>query len=205
MKKFDNTDKFIITIILIIVISTILVYKPFDFLNNTTESFYYDNGEDTFLVTRAVDANYDGWEIQLYSNDRAYIIDSLSNPKNIENITIEGNINTLLNDKKVYFTYDPEQQMNTDLLKAEYEVGKILTNVYLYNIKIDIGTLTPTKDLPLITCENATASSSVIVFTLGDEVSVKEENNCITLTGRNEKELIMTANRLTLTLLGIMK
>ena len=204
--KLDKTDKIILSLIISILLLTTLYYlKPLESFKQEPYSYYYDNGVDQFLVTRAEDPNYQGWVIKFHMQDRTFTIDSLSDPRDIENITIKGDISNIVRSRKVYFTYDPDQNMDVRLLQAEYEVGKIISNPFLYNIEIDIGSLKEIEELPFITCENATASNPVIVFTLGDETIVREENHCITISATDQDKLIMASNRFMLTLLGIMK
>ena len=56
----------------------------------------------------------------------------------------------------------------------------------------------------IITCDNATAKSTVIWIKKGEKTAIKTQGDCILIEGPNEVEMVKAADRLALYLVGIM-
>ena len=86
------------------------------------------------------------------------------------------------------------------------EIDKFTENPFLFNLPTFPGLTSNVNDsnLPVINCNNVSESVGVIKFIVGDENKIYGEGGCVILESASEKELIKVADRLSLTLLGVM-
>ena len=157
--------------------------------------------------------------IDIFVGDHKYSIPLRNDPKIIEDIPVEDldkinwlekslestNYNVLA--KRIYLTFDPEKYSGGDLGIAGGEIVKILgsSSTGVYKIPTGGAVTKPLDESAQIikTCEDANYETGIILLTLGDENKVYTEEDCIIVKGKNYVDLIKSADRFLLALLGI--
>ncbi len=120
-------------------------------------------------------------------------------PAEVELINLSDSaVNSILNSKMVYVTYDPNQT-NEDLGVAQFDLNQQLM---LLNIYVGNGMTASNKyGIPIITCKNATQFVPVVVLESSTNNTIKEEGNCIILNGNP----LMLKDRLLYSVFGVIK
>jgi len=104
---------------------------------------------------------------------------------------------------ELFITMDPDATGLTVL--AGTEISKIIGSPFLYNVPTrgallrDVGNGAPVK-----TCSDVNETTSIVKLETGSENKVYSEKGCVIVQGTNESELIRSADRLSLTVLGVM-
>lgn len=90
---------------------------------------------------------------------------------------------------------------------AATEISKILGNYYFFNVPTEGALIKPVegKQVLVKTCEDVNSTTSIIYLKIGDKKQIYSKNDCIIIEGKTEYELIESADRFILTLIGIMK
>ena len=93
---------------------------------------------------------------------------------------------------------------------AAIEIDYFIDNDYLYNIPVNSSFTETLDDVgfaeePVIkTCEDSDEETTVIWLRIGNETAVFEEDGCLVVQGIDEMGIIAAADRLYLTMVGIM-
>ena len=201
----DNAGYVLLVFIGILLAAGIFIFFH-DPVTAVEDNYQYSNGKTLFNVTKVSDTET---FITLYvgKNEQPYAIDMRNDPLSLENITVEGMVNTrIYGDDIVYITINPNANLSAKTTIAALEIDKIIDNPLLYNISVRSAMTLPNDyGYPVKSCSDGTDTSTVIWLTLGSETTVYTENYCIVVVGTNEDELIRAADRLVYQLLGIMK
>ena len=205
-EKKDSTFYLILVFIGILLAGGIYVF----FSEPSTavqDNYQYSNGESTFNITKVSDT-----ETHIPLNigvlDKiGYTLVLRNDPLSLENIPLEGNINTrIYGDEEIYVTINPNANLSAKATVAALEIDKIIDNEYLYGIPVHSAmTLENKFGYPVKSCYDGTDASTVIWLTLGSETKVYTEEYCIIIVGTDEDELIRAADRMIYQLLGIMQ
>jgi hypothetical protein len=158
-----------------------------------------------------------GFNMEFYVNQAQYpVMMSVRNdPRMLENVSIDiGLIKPMIEGKsQIYVAIDPEDNLTGRTTVAAKEIDYFLDNPYLYDIPVNSSFLKPTTDtiIPsdeqtIVSCEDVDEELGIIWLRLGDKTAVFEEDGCLVVQGGNndEMEIIRAADRLYLTMLGIM-
>ncbi len=161
-----------------------------------------------FAIHRVNNMGIEQYYTQLYinNNEQPYLIATRYNPKDLENIDAYDGLRKDLIKETLYVAVDPDSSSKATI--AYTEIDKHTQNPFLFNLPTYPGIIKEVKEsaIPIITCNNVSEKTSVILFKIGKENKVfREENGCVILEATNEDNLIMVADRLVLTLLDIMK
>jgi hypothetical protein len=99
------------------------------------------------------------------------------------NITDEI-LNSIQNSKVVYITFDPDAEKPEYIDLARFDLAMNFLNKNIYVIE---GTTKESQEinLPIITCENATAYMPVIYLQESNITNLINDNNCIRMQGKN--------------------
>ena len=154
--------------------------------------------------------------VQNSLDNQIYTIPLHFGPKEVENISIHGDINTFLDKLETnnitsefqyntYLTFDP---IGSDLAFIALATGELSINFgKLFNIAV-IAACTNDEDpaclrnnTKIITCENTT--DPVIYLKEASPMNITINNNCITIQGR-EYEIVKGVDRLLYKMYGIM-
>jgi len=198
----------IVVIVLILLLVGVGVYVLASDPETAVEDNYqYSNGYTTFDVQKVSDTLTH--ITLLVGDDEVPISLTLRNdPRSLEDIPVSGTFNTrIFNDELVYVTFNPRANLTGKGTIAIMEISDILGHDYLYDLPVYAAITEPYGGYayPIKTCADATDTETVIWVTLGSETTVYTENNCIVVVGTSEDELIRSADRFVLTLLGIMQ
>ena len=195
--------------VLLVFIGILLAAGVFIFLHQPVtaveDNYQYSNGNTIFNVTKVSDTET---YVTLYvgKNQQPYAIDMRNDPLSLENISVEGMVNTrVYGDVEIYITINPHANLSSKTTIAALEIDKIIDNPLLYNISVSSAmTLPNSLGYPVKSCHDGTDDTTIIWLTLGSETTVYTENNCIVIVGTDEDNIIRAADRFVYQLLGIM-
>lgn len=203
MKKTEKQATIIVISLLVVLVSAFF----FIFIKQTKEaenSFVY-NG---FKVTKTEDKQSTYYDIELYMEDnpQLFSIDVRSDPREIELIPSESNLNEkiLRNVSELYITMEPTYTSKAVI--AAMEISKIVGNKYFFNLPTHgaliryIGDKSPVK-----TCDDVNETTSIIWLRLSDSTRIYSRGDCVIVDGQTEDDLIKASDRISLSLLGIIK
>ncbi|RMF55554.1 hypothetical protein D6745_01785 [Candidatus Woesearchaeota archaeon] len=127
-----------------------------------------------------------------------------NDPEYIENIKMDSKIvDSVLNTKVVYLTYNPFNNLSGSIDLARYEISEDLANDFdIYTVN---GAVVENQNLPLITCGNATESIPVIEMRKSNETRITMNENCIIFEAKTDFEMLELKDRLMYGLYGIIK
>ncbi|MEK6807444.1 MAG: hypothetical protein AABX75_00280 [Nanoarchaeota archaeon] len=129
-------------------------------------------------------------------------------PRQARNITIDSSVVAkILKASKVYIAFNPnEPRLNpAKFAVASAEISRIMG---IYNIPIvaayteDSNPINPS--VPIKTCKDVSNSTVILVLTAQSmSNAITSEGGCITVAGKNSDDLILTADKLGMHLVGI--
>lgn len=114
-----------------------------------------------------------------------------SDPREIENITLEIEAELLQGITKVWITTDPDY--DSDAVIAAGEIGRLTAAVA---IPTDYALISEIGEFPKKTCEDATKSIRIIDIRLGNQTKVYADGNCIIVEADTNNGMIEAADRL---------
>lgn len=196
--KDDKSVMFFIAalVFIILVIAGILslkyLYKP----KQKIQSYSY-NG---FIFT-----NFSGlWyvEVQKLGTANVFSVPLHYGPRQLENVTVNGNVKEFLKNNYSYITFDPDKENLSYVALSASEISIKLAR--LFN-KMPIAACTKNitdacKNRPIVDCNSR---FPVIYIKEEGNPAIVVKNTCITITGEKEG-LLMATDRLFLGWLGIM-
>lgn len=198
-KKPDNVGLIVIVFIgiLIIAIITFLMINPI--FNKIV--FKY-NG---YLIHKNTE---NGLQYDIYLNleGREVTLSLRSDPREVDKIPINTSFREIiLNSSQIYTAIDPYANMTAITSLAALEIDKIIDNSYLYAIPVNSAFTREMGNYTVKTCEDSKDKVSVILLELANKTEVTVKDKCIIINGKTEEDLIRAADRLVLTLLGVIK
>ncbi len=199
----EKSNTIIIILLLLFIIGTFSVYL---YQKNRYKQVYFDyNGFAVHKTTDKAGNNIYQTEIFLGDNPQPYLITTRYSPKDIEDIDVYNNLKEDLIKKEIYITMDSNSSAVSVL--AATEISKITGNMLLYNIPTHGALISPVegKNNTIKTCEDVTQDQAIILLKQTDQSKIYSQDGCIIIEGKDEFDLIKVANRLILTLLGIME
>lgn len=130
-------------------------------------------------------------------------------PRNASAIAIDDGIpKKILSSNKIYIAFDPNAQKLQWYGLAAVEISRITGQVY--NIET-VGAYTKDSnpinpDIPLKTCDDATKNNLVIVLrtaATGESNEVDMVGDCIIVIGQTPEDIVLSADKLGMHLVGI--
>ena len=115
-----------------------------------------------------------------------------SDPRRLENITLNINESLYGGIEKIWFTTDPDMPSSSTL--AMGEIGRFVT---FMGVNTSFALTRNSTNIDQIDCTNATSSVRVIEIRLGNETRVYSEGYCIIVEGEDSENVIAAADRLT--------
>ncbi|MBT3866204.1 hypothetical protein HOF78_03865 [Candidatus Woesearchaeota archaeon] len=200
---------------LVTVVSLVLLVFIGIFLFNASSSsvdrYYFEYEGIKFNPSK----NGVGFDMLFFVNEASFptLMTVRNDPRTLEDIPIDADyVRGAVAGKSVgYITEDPYDELTGPTLVAANELAIPL--IFLYGAEVN-KTLTRTsdelgialEDQVVKTCEDSDDRTLVILQRLGDETAVFEEDGCLVVQGgdSDEMEIIRAADRLYLTMLGIM-
>lgn len=148
----------------------------------------------------------DVWNTELINNNRRLTIPLHYGPKDVENITIEGTLDSRFNNAKlVNIAFNPLDSNLTYVALANGELTLSLARAMYLNLKAACtqNETTPCAKQPILSCDSD-QERAIIELRQANETSVQFKGNCILITGR-DWELIKAVDRLLLRWYRIME
>ena len=143
------------------------------------------------------------WYFEWQSENTIYNIPLRYNPKEVEDVPIEGTLNESFNRPEIYITFNPDDANYTVLALAAGELS--LNMVRALKVKpvasCTINSTDACTDQPIVTCENK--NKSVILLRDKGSPGILLKGNCVVLLGKN-LDLIKSIDRLLYQWYGIM-
>ena len=198
-----------LVVVMAVLMGMLVLFGAYVFFSDTgavvMDNYQYSNGDSVFDVQKV--SEIETYITLLISMDQlTYTIGLRNDPLSLEDIPVEGNINTrIFDDSQAWITINPEAGLTGKTTVAALEIDKVIDNEYLYGIPVSSAMTQEYGDYPVKSCNDATSDETVIYLTLGSETIVYTDEYCIIVVGTDEDEIIRAADRLVLTLLGIMK
>jgi len=159
-------------IILPIFIIAVMVFSTFGIIfssySNNSESFKYKNYRFT----------YDGQSWSTFKNNQR--IEFLTDPRELDTLTIGDIINKLINHNKIYITIDYNQN-----LAVEQQFFKAILNQLFQKPIIYACTKEHEKcqDLPIKECQDPTPNQTLIINLQSGNNTINERESCIIIEG----------------------
>ncbi|MBN2423309.1 hypothetical protein JXB41_08860 [Candidatus Woesearchaeota archaeon] len=167
--------------ILIAVISAIFLISSVA----TVVLYRGDDTQDTIIL------NLSDKDYKFTRNENFYTVEINNQDVKVYNLPYELNyinispeiIDKIKNSYLIYFTFDPEQEDLTyiDFLRFDLKESLSPLNKFIYE-----GTTKESSiyNLPIVTCENASAFSPVLKFSNSNTTKVHEKDSCIFIESR---------------------
>ena len=198
-KKPDNVGVIVIVFICILVVAIIAFILINPIFNKIT--FKY-NG---YLIHKNTENGLQ-YDIFLKLEGREVSLSIRSDPRGVDSIPIDKSFKeVILNSSQIYTAIDPYANMTAITSLAALEIDKIIDNAYLYAIPVNSAFTREMGNYTIKTCEDSKDKTSVILLELANKTEVIVKNKCIIINGETEEDLIRAADRLVLTLLGVIK
>lgn len=167
-------------------------------------TFYFDDVENTYSIFAKIENNQIIYNIPLTEATTRFAF--REDPRTIGEIHLDEDVtDKLLAGNKIYLTYNPNENNVSKIVVAGIEVARILGNVFGLNI-IEAYTEDANpinEDVPLRDCSDASNTTTVIQLEVSDKTEIISEGNCIILKGTTPDELIRSADKLGMNLIGI--
>ena len=194
----DRTFKTILIIlgvILVLLFLAIYFWQP----SQNSDYFFKYNG---FQFQQ----DQNGYKLTLYINNQNVpaIVHLREDPRTLENIPVEGNVQVLRTKQQIYVTLDPYANLTGKTNIGALEIDAILDNPYLFSIPVSSAFTVPFANATVKTCADVNATEGVILLQTGEETLIRETQGCITVQGVTEEDIIRASDRLIYTLLKIM-
>ena len=188
----------IIAILLVFGFVGLYIYQE----DRYSDVFFEYNG---FVVHKVEKQGIPIYQVQLFINEgqQPYLIDSRYDPKELENIGIYTNVKEDIIKEKLFVTMDPNLSSKATI--AFSEIDAIMQNPFLFRLPTFPALLEKVEgnDLPIISCNDVNETTSVIKFRTNGDNTIFSEDGCVVLNAIDEDGLIRLADRLVLTVLGV--
>jgi hypothetical protein len=186
LQKESRTKKLILPLILVFLMIG-SVFTVFLSDNNNENEIKYNNLK--FTKTN------EGW--LSYINDRKIVL--INNPKDLENIQININLQDLNSAQKIYLSINPNENIQQAYIHFNANIKPLLKSILINSCTLDIEKC---ANLPLKTCADTSEIQKVIILKESNESKFEYKNNCLYLAGTQE-DLSKSIDKLTLNLLGV--
>jgi hypothetical protein len=186
-KKFWNKKNAIAMIIALLMVSSVI--------GIWTSS---DTGPTTKYKGHVLTARDNMWWIKQGKAEIAFNF----HPLDVENISMDPEINEKLDTLMFYVTFDPEKSEYIDLIRFSMASALQAKGAY---IESGITKESEEYDLPVIDCSNATSFVPVVKFEISEEnkTILILEDNCIIAQAKDEVDMVKIKDRIIYGLLGI--
>lgn len=212
-KKQSELSQKKLGIISVVALGVLIVTFVFLFnaSNSSVDRLYFEYNGIKFNPSK----NGVGFDMLFFVNDAEYptLMTVRNDPRKLEDIPINAEyVRDVVSGKSIfYITEDPFDDLRGPTLVAANEMAIPLSLLYGAEVNKTLTRVSEELDLavedqPVKTCEDSDETTLVIWQRLGDETAVFEENGCLIVQGKSpdEMELIRAADRLYLTMIGIM-
>ncbi len=166
------------------------------------DNYQYSNGYTVFEVHKVSDTE-SYIEVFVGDEETAYMMGFRNDPLSVEDILVEGDINTrIYGDSGVFVTIDPNEGLTGLTTIAALEINNILET--LYNIPVGSAMTSEYSNYTVMNCNTASGDYTVVYLTLGEDTYVYTDGYCIVVVGETEEDIVRATDRMLFDLLGIM-
>jgi hypothetical protein len=203
----------ILFFVLVIITITLIIFAVISFKKPIIKDryIYTSPSGEQFQFIKSNAGNITQHIVTIYAidgrgNKHQVDIPIINDPYSLEEIPILNEVkNKILTKQGVFVTVDPYGSSKSVL--AAIEISKVIgTNDYgVFKIPTQSATYKPTNTtFPYVTCANATKQIGVIYLLSGNKTRIGSLGECVVVEGKNYDDLIKSADKLTLNLLGVM-
>ncbi len=126
-------------------------------------------------------------------------------PRNAENIFLDDTaVEQLLSSNKIYLAYNPNQDELSKVVVSAAQISRILPWINGFRPILayteDSNPVDPT--IPLKNCVNVDNTTSVVIFNVGELNRIINNDGCILVEGETADDLMLTADKLGMNLVG---
>lgn len=193
------TGVIIFFIILLVAFTAFIFFRE----RSKIDAIAFDyNGFDV----QRVDSGVPMYKIKIFVNQgqEPYFITMRNDPRTLEDISIEGNLKAKILKKELFVAMEPNATGLSVI--AGTEISKIIGSPFLFNVPTHGALLRDAgNNAPVRTCNDVNETTSIIQLQIGDKNKVYSEGECVIVEATDEANLTKSADRLSLTLLGVMK
>src|SRR3989344_6431010 len=122
-----------------------------------------------------------GYKVMIYINeqDTPTSIHLREDPRTLEDIPVEGDIQLLRDKKQIYVTLDPEANLTGKTTIGALEIDAIVDNPYLFNIPVNSAFTEPYNNGTVKTCAAVSPIEGVILLQKEKRTVVREDKGCV--------------------------
>ena len=115
-----------------------------------------------------------------------------NNPQTVAHVEVPL-IDTLTEASVLNLVFDEsiEDPTTQDVIRFEFDQVGAKVGTFIQHAKTEGGL----RDLPVMSCADATSAAPVLILALADEAEVSGENNCVRVASPNEATLLLYAER----------
>ncbi len=137
------------------------------------------------------------WNTKIQHNNKIYDIGMHYGPREVENVTLYGEVNdSFISQKELYLVYNPYDDNLQNLNVGFSEMSFNLVNTFKKLPKaVCSQNHSACEGVPIFNCSNNKENHIISFETTDEDAEVFLDGNCIHLRGR-EKEIIRATNRL---------
>lgn len=150
-----------------------------------------------------------GYRVQIFvnKNENPSFFTVRSDPREAEQVPLNIDVGEIKKKEQVYVVIDPYENLTGLATMATLELENVIENQFLYNIPLNSAFTRefPRKNIGVKTCDDANETVAIIWLRRGEETNIFKEKECIIIEAQQERDLIKAADRITLTMLGILK
>lgn len=208
----EDSKKLIFSIIAVIMLFLILLFLVPNIISYfsgpeivTIDDLHKMNleGEETernFMYNGFSFVKFDNmWYTQVQRNNILFDVPLHFNPRQLENISVFGSLDERFEQKKIYVTFDPDED---NLQYVALSVAELSRNIIEGMGLMPVASCTTANDSacidrPIVDCENS--SLAVIYMKQSNSTSVELKGNCAVISGR-EWDIVRSTDRFLYTL-----
>ena len=195
MRKKKSTVANKVIVVLILLVFSVSIFAVTQF-GEEEESI---SGDAVFISGYAFYENQGSYITEV---EEGFVGFSL-NPENVTGVEFNSLAVDKLAKSKIYFTFNPNEEIASYLSTSTYDLANILANLWGREI---VGAYTEDMDpidpnTPLKDCSDASSSVGVVEFREG-EASVSVDGECVIVSG-DEDTLVLASTKLAMWLAGV--
>ena len=199
----EKQNKVVLIIVFALLAASVIVILAYQQIVHSRQFFEY-NG---FTIYEGNKEGLKSFQIQFFKEgeEKPFVINTRYNPNDLEGIPVYVELRENIIKERLFITMEPTLTGKSTIAFAE--IDKYTENPFLFNLPTSPALIRKVEgnELPVITCKDASASQGVIMFKIGDKNQIYGEQGCVIIEAKTENDLMMGADRLSLTLLGVME
>lgn len=191
MAKKKNFN-FVGWLIIILMISSVFGVMFYGFSN--PQGSYKYNGHTLKVVENNYVTEIDGKQLTFYFL-----------PENVENLNFSEDIKAKLSSPILTILFDPEDENIEYMDLLRFELIELSSSEAIKTYFLPAMTKeSDIYNLPIMSCDDATATQPTLYFLTGNSTKIYQDNNCIIFQGTYGTDIVRLRDRLLYQLSGIM-